>query len=64
MNKQIKTKENKPVKCCLCGKEITGYGHNAQPVKCGVCCDSCNENIVIPNRVLQMISFEGSDFLS
>lgn len=38
-------------KCILCGKEIIGYGNNAQPLKEGICCDSCNIYKVIPERL-------------
>ena len=37
--------------CCLCGKRIDGYWHNAAPVKDGVCCDKCNATRVIPERL-------------
>ena len=45
------------MKCCLCGGEITSdnstwkEGNNAEPVKKGRCCDKCNEEIVIPERI-------------
>lgn len=40
------------IKCCICGKEIEGYGNNPYPIKQdGLCCDSCNINIVIPARI-------------
>lgn len=42
------------MKCCICNKEIKGYGHNADPVKDGRCCDDCNFEIVVPTRVNQM----------
>lgn len=38
-------------KCIICGKEFTGCGNNAEPIKKGVCCDECNINVVIPLRV-------------
>lgn len=37
-------------KCCICGKEFEGFGHNAEPVKIGRCCDKCNYTNVIPAR--------------
>ncbi len=38
--------------CCFCGKEIKPKeAHNAQPVKNGVCCITCNNNIVVPERM-------------
>lgn len=35
------------MKCCICGKEIKGYGNNAEPLKKGKCCDNCNEIVII-----------------
>jgi len=40
------------IHCCFCGKEIKEReAHNAQPVKDGVCCLSCNNTIVVPERM-------------
>ena len=39
------------MKCCICGKEIKGYGNSALPLVEGICCDTCNNNVVIPTRV-------------
>jgi hypothetical protein len=49
-------------KCCLCGNKIypkvkvSGeyWGHNAQPVKEGRCCDACNLTVVIPARMKKL----------
>jgi hypothetical protein len=41
------------MKCCFCKKDVGEYGNNAQPVMDGRCCDSCNETIVIPIRILK-----------
>lgn len=39
-------------KCCICGKRINGYGNNPAPVKDeGVCCDRCNNTIVLAARI-------------
>lgn len=39
--------------CCLCGKPYTGYGNNPDPIKkSGRCCDNCNNNKVIPARIV------------
>lgn len=56
-------------KCCICGKENYGEGHNALGA-CTIlengevldlafgrterCCDACNENVVIPSRVYKL----------
>lgn len=40
--------------CCICGKEIDGYGNSPWPLCTGpaaVCCDKCNQNSVIPARL-------------
>jgi hypothetical protein len=42
-------------KCCLCGGKIEGYGHNAQPLEKGTCCDECNMVKVIPHRMMSLI---------
>ena len=50
------------MKCCLCGREFTGYGNNpdgaldyyARPIKWGKkdrCCDVCNQETVLPGRI-------------
>ena len=40
------------MKCSICTNKIyTKYGHNAQPVNNGTCCDMCNQTIVIPTRI-------------
>jgi len=46
--------------CCICGAEFYGYGNNPEPAivvedyKKDRCCDSCNENVVIPARLFIM----------
>ena len=30
------------MRCTICEKTIHGFGHNAQPVAVGQCCDACN----------------------
>ena len=42
---------NKIKKCCLCGKEIEGYGNNPSPLKGDICCDECNATILVPLRL-------------
>jgi len=32
--------------CCLCGESLMGFGNNAQPLKEGKCCDSCNIQVI------------------
>ena len=40
--------------CRLCNESKTGWGHNPDPVVCepdARCCDQCNEDRVIPQRI-------------
>ena len=46
--------EKEKERCCICGKEIEGYGNNAEPVRDGRCCDSCNWDVVLPARILKL----------
>jgi len=41
--------------CIVCGYTYEGWGHNAQPVKDGRCCDLCNDTEVIPARVERLL---------
>lgn len=43
----LKTKKENMKKCCICGKEYAGYGHNAQPLQDGRCCDKCNKKVIV-----------------
>jgi DNA-directed RNA polymerase subunit RPC12/RpoP len=42
-------------KCCLCGKEVEGYGNDPHPIQTqnedDECCDECNLAIVVPARM-------------
>lgn len=40
--------------CSICGKEFDGFGNNAEPVNDGLCCDKCNNDIVIPRRLADL----------
>ena len=48
------------MKCSICGLVIgkfggsRGFGHNAQPINDGICCDDCN-NLVVIERAIAMI---------
>jgi len=46
-------------KCVICGGVIFGHGHNAAPVKEGLCCDHCNTHIVHPKRDGMIIDTSG-----
>ena len=48
------------MKCSICDNQIhTEYGHNAQPINNGTCCDMCNQTQVIPERIKQHFKKEG-----
>jgi hypothetical protein len=37
--------------CSICGDEYIGWGNNAWPINDRRCCDTCNEDWVIPRRL-------------
>lgn len=39
------------MKCCICGKEIKGYGNNPFPIAGKTCCDECNVKVLLPYRL-------------
>ena len=39
--------------CSICNENIEGFGHNAQPINDGRCCDDCN-TLVIIERIKEM----------
>jgi hypothetical protein len=58
----MKTKTKPPFLCSVCKTPILPHpisgwagGNNAQPVNAGRCCDDCNNNVVIPLRLLRMV---------
>ena len=57
-----KTETKKPLLCSICKLPIQPHplsgwadGNNAQPVNDGRCCDDCDEGVVIPLRILQLV---------
>lgn len=42
-------------KCIICDNQFEGHGHNAEPVRSGICCDTCNYEIVIPVRLANIV---------
>ena len=45
--------------CSICKNKINGkYGHNAQPINNGRCCDTCNLMYVVPTRMKQQFEME------
>ena len=55
------SKEKKPM-CSICKKEIqpdsNGWDgtNNAQPINNGLCCHSCDNNVVLPARLQEFYS--------
>ena len=44
-------------RCVICHEHFTGFGNNPDPIKnYGDCCDACNTNKVIPERMRQIIN--------
>jgi len=47
-------------KCCLCDKEVEGYGNDPSPIETqnedDQCCDECNLTKVVPTRINLVIS--------
>ena len=44
------------MRCCLCGREFSGHGHNPHPLSRNPvdrCCDNCNSEGVIPARLIE-----------
>jgi hypothetical protein len=39
--------------CMICGDRFHEYGHSANPVKPGRCCNRCNSLHVIPAKIAQ-----------
>lgn len=38
--------------CVICKKEVAEFGNNPEPVKLsGKCCNKCNKEVVIPQRL-------------
>lgn len=50
---------NQVKRCCICGETFIGWGNNPWPVCDGEndrCCDACNEEKVIPERLGMMFN--------
>lgn len=47
------------MKCCICGKDITGLGHNPSPIKEeGRCCDECNLLVIMTRLELSLSNYK------
>lgn len=49
------TEIDKKFFCSICGLEFSGFGNNAAPINDGRCCDLCNDEIVIPRRLIDIM---------
>jgi hypothetical protein len=49
--KPMSESENLLHACSICAHLYEGFGHNAEPVNSGRCCDDCNWAVVIPARI-------------
>lgn len=47
--------------CSICGKKFNGLGNSAEPVNDGICCDKCNQDVVIPRRLADLNKKEPVD---
>ena len=59
--KQVNEKIGTKMKCVICNSKVFGFGHNAEPVMIGVCCDICNDTKVIPARIKNLIGAGGEN---
>jgi hypothetical protein len=39
--------------CSICGEPYTRFGHNAEPINHDRCCDKCNQDVILPARMLR-----------
>ena len=50
-------------RCAICGRVYYGFGHIAEPVALGRCCDRCHAEAVLPERrrALRVVENELTD---
>tara|TARA_R110000824_G_scaffold270330_1_gene458764 strand:- start:272 stop:433 length:162 start_codon:yes stop_codon:yes gene_type:complete len=46
------------MKCVICKVVFEGYGNNAEPIRKGICCDDCNQKVILPIRLSQLAKGE------
>ncbi len=49
------------ISCCFCYKDAGEYGNNPEPLvnyEDGICCDSCNVELVLPYRILAYTDYD------
>ena len=42
--------------CSICYKPLNDYGHNAEPLSLGRCCEKCHLEVVLASRVIWQAS--------
>lgn len=47
LHKYLRRHHKAPEICVICKEKYKGYGNNAQPIKKGLCCESCNIKVII-----------------
>lgn len=50
-------------RCDICQKRFSEYGNNPCPFSGSVCCDKCNEKLVVPMRIYESIKEPSSAVL-
>jgi hypothetical protein len=60
MNNKTEKQRRQSVKasrkiCVICEKHYDSWGNNAEPVSQGECCDHCNNTVVIPARIMNIV---------
>ena len=50
----MSNRTNQAFTCAICNKPFEEYGHSAQPVCAGRCCNICNDTVVIPARLKKL----------
>lgn len=48
--------EDTLLECSICTDTFQGFGHNAEPVMGGRCCNTCNTKYVLPRRIKQFLN--------
>ncbi len=47
------------MECSICHLDVDDeFGHNAEPINTGRCCDDCNSTVVIPRRIRDQFNRE------
>lgn len=56
-NKEMRDIRTQIIECCICDTEISKWeSNNAEPIQKGECCDDCNYQYVVPERMKQLLA--------